>query len=341
VKFKKLAQYLLSLALMVLFLYWAFAGIDAGALWQAMTSIPAFWVGIIVLTTLGTLLLRSWRWVVLMRPFAPQVSAVDASLALAICYAANLVIPRSGEVMRAVSLKWTRRTRVSAVLATVVVERILDLVWLIVFLGAAVLVLPARINQVFPGIEIISLMALAGCIAALIGLALVSVYRDHALVVVERFVGKISPRLAAKVRDLLGTFVHGLEALHSPAAYLEIAASSIILNTGYILIIYEAFLGMGLAQTYGLGARAALVIMVISSIGVIFPTPGAVGSYHAFFGRALMHLYALPQDQALACATAVHAIATLTYALIGGPALLWQRARRPDGSTETEAESAP
>ena len=70
--------------------------------------------------------------------------------------------------------------------------------------------------------------------------------------------------------------------------------------------------------------------MAISSIGVIIPTPGAIGSYHLFFSEALHRLYTVPLPTALACATLTHALANLTYVLLGGPTLLWQwhRSRR-------------
>jgi len=321
---KKIAQYLISLALMFFFLYWAFREVDPTVLWATIVELPLIWVGAIVFTSLCSLALRGWRWVVLMRPFAPQVTVRDASLALAICYSANIVIPRSGEALRAISLKRTRRASIGSVLATVIIERILDLIGLVVFLGAALVLLRSRINEAFPLLEPLSIIALIGGISALLVLALLSIYRDRALVLVGRFLKRISPGLAEKVIDLLGTFLNGLQALHSPAAYLEIVILSLLVNLGYTAIIYEAFIGFGFTNSYDLGPGAALVIMAISLIGAIFPTPGATGTYHAFFGQALVHLYALDANAALACATAIHAITTLTYLALGGPALFWQ-----------------
>jgi uncharacterized membrane protein YbhN (UPF0104 family) len=78
--------------------------------------------------------------------------------------------------------------------------------------------------------------------------------------------------------------------------------------------------------------------MTLSSFGVILPTPGAAGSYHLFFSKALVALYDVPQSAALACATAVHAIATVTYLALGGPALLWQRRRRLASSTPASGQ---
>ena len=63
---------------------------------------------------------------------------------------------------------------------------------------------------------------------------------------------------------------------------LLLAASSVLLELGYVAIIWAAFHGFGMAGRYGLGLGAALVIMVLSSVGVLIPTPGSAGSYHAF-----------------------------------------------------------
>jgi hypothetical protein len=286
---------------------------------------------------LVTLVLRAWRWTVLLRPFAPQVRNVDACLALAICYSANVIFPRSGEVMRAVSLKWTRKTQISPVLATVVVERILDLFWLIVYIGLALLIQRGPINAAWPSLEIASIAVMVGCLFALACLVLISIYRERALDQIRPILERISPSLAERLLDLLRTFIQGLSALRNPTAYIQIIISSLLLNTGYVFIIYATFRGMGLDQAYGLGLPAALVIMAISSIGVIAPTPGGAGSYHLAFSASLHLLYHLPKSEALACATVAHALATLTYMAIGGPALLiqWMQNRRK-GNLEKE-----
>ena len=335
-RLKQLLQIAASFGLMGLFLYWAFSGTDTRELWHAITRISPTWVAIIVITTLCTLVLRAWRWRILMQPFAPQVSYCDASIALAICYAANVAIPRSGEILRCVSLKWTRGASISALMATVVVERILDLFWLIIYVGAALVILRDRINREFPWMEPACLAGLAGCLIALIALILISIYREKALDKIRPALEKISPQLARTVLRLLETFIDGLSALQKPGAYLEIIASSILLNAGYVLIIYETFIGLGFDQLHGLELAASLVIMAISSIGVIAPTPGATGSYHFLFSQALHRLYLVPLNAALACATLAHALATLTYVAIGGPALLVQwlqnRGKREAGS---------
>jgi hypothetical protein len=84
-----------------------------------------------------------------------------------------------------------------------------------------------------------------------------------------------------------------------------------------------------------------LVIMAVSSIGVVVPTPAGAGSYHFFYGQSLHVLFAVPVAAAMACATAVHAVANITYVVVGVPTLLAQRRhRRRDEDTSLADEMA-
>lgn len=323
---KGLIRLALSLGLMGLFLYLAFRGTPTDQLWQTLSSVSPLWIAIMVLTTLGTLVLRAWRWTVLLRPFAPQVRVWDASVALTICYAANIAIPRSGEAARALSLRWSREAPLGSSLATVVVERIIDMVILILFVGLSILLLHGRLEAAYPWMRSAALLSLAGSLGLLACLLLAYRHRTASLALVRRLLSPLSPRLADRIVDLIDTFVGGLAALHDRSAYLEILLSSALLNGGYILIIYEAFVAYDLTAEPHLGWSAALVVMAVSAIGMVVPTPGGAGSYHLFFSQAMLLFDATPA-LALACATAVHAMATGTYLILGGPAFLLQRAR--------------
>ena len=319
-----LFRYFLSLALMVGLLYLAFLDQDLSEIWSQLRSISLLWISIVTLLTFTTLLLRSWRWRIMLRSFASNVSIMDGVWALSICYATNAIIPRSGEFLRAVSLKWVRSAPISPTLATVVVERILDVLWLVFCIGTALLIERKLINQAFPILETLSLFALISCIILLLILIVVSIYRSTALNYISPIINKMGSRIANPVNQILRTFVDGLEALKSPSAHLRITLSSILLNSGYILIIYALFISMGFVEKYDLRFSSAVVIMAISSLGVVVPTPGGAGSYHLIFSLALHKIYNVPEPMALACATIAHGLATITYLAIGGPALALQ-----------------
>mgnify|MGYP002850766912 CR=1 FL=1 len=329
---KKALQYLVSVALMVAFALLAIEGTDLTALWASLLTVSPAWLLVITGTTVLTLVLRAWRWVVLMRSFAPSVTVFDAGRALSICYAANVFVPRSGELLRALSLKWSRGTNISSVLGTVVVERILDVVWLLIFVGISILLHRERIFSAFSWIGWFSLTILACCALALVVLVLVSVYRDRALVAIEAGISRLSLRLANAVVRLMDMFLQGITALHTPSAYLEIALSSVLLNVGYVIIVYEGFASVGLSPDW----NAAIVVMALSAIGMSIPSPGGIGSYHYFFMQGLVLLYAVDEDPALACAIVVHGVANVTYLALGLPALLLQRWRPPGAGPDVD-----
>ena len=323
---KRMSQYLLSILLMAAFLFWAFHEVDPHALWEAINKISTKWVCIIVATTLGTLIIRARRWIVLMRPFTRDVTLLQASLALAICYAANVFIPRSGEAVRTLSLHWTCGTSIGSVLGTVFVERTLDMLCLVILVGISIMAAREQISGAFPWMEFVTAAVLVVCLLAILLFVLISVYQAKAINHVGHLSGRISKRLSSFITRFLEAFIDGLQALRIRSAYTEIFVLSVLLNAGYLLIIYEAFLAFELTfPPHSLDLLSSLIVTAISSLGMVVPTAGGIGSYHFFFAESLTLLYSVPTTVALACATVVHAIATLTYVLSGGPAFFIQR----------------
>lgn len=341
---KSFLRIAVSLGLMSAFLYWAFSDIDAASLWSATADVAPVWLVATVAMILVTAVLRGWRWAVLLRPVAPSVTVFDATLATCIGYALNLVspIPRAGEAARALSLKWTRGCSISAVAGTIVVERVIDMLVLIMFIATSAALLPGQIEEAFPGVGTATTLALVLSLAALVGMIVISAYQDRGVAIVERLLSRVSPRLGHTVGDLLARFIHGLAALRTPSAYLEILVSSCLLNLGYILITWFSFAAFGFHEApWNLGSKAALVVMAISSIGIVIPAQGGIGTYHFFYGTCLHRLFAIPLASAMACATLVHGISSLTYFVIGAPALLVQRRRHGQrASMKDEFEQA-
>ena len=350
---KFLSRYVVGLGLMALFLYWAFRGIDAGALWSAARAVSPGWMAAMAATTVLTLVLRGWRWIVLLRPVAPTVTVLDATLALGVCYSANIALPRAGEAARALSLKWRRGASISAVLGTVVVERALDLLCLASLLALSLAVVPGRVAALFPwetelgGITFTLSLAeaklclLAACVAVAVAMAGAYTFGDRGIRVLEAMTGRLSEGLGARLGGMLRSFVDGLVALRSASALAEVVVSSILLNLAYILIIYQSYVAFGFdGPPWSLGTAEALVIMAVSSIGMVIPAPAGTGPYHYFYGYSLHVLFAVPLAAAMACATVVHALANLTYLAVGLPAFLQgRRWRREEGPPATGATS--
>jgi uncharacterized membrane protein YbhN (UPF0104 family) len=322
---KKVAQYIFSIGLTLLFGYLALAGVEFSALWQTVQEVTAQSVIFIVAITLVRIGLRTWRWQMMMRSFAGHIGYVVTYLAVAICYAANVVVPRSGDILRAVLLGWSDRAAVGPLLGSVAAERVFDVLLLALLAGSVFTLLAPQHMSVYSQLawSIPLVIVAAGLL-----LLLMSLFAAGRFALVVRLVGRISPRLGALVEPHIAAVAQGMDSLRRPRQYAAIAGVSLLLHLSYAGLIYVGYWGMGLTAAYGLGVEAALLTMVVSAVSFFVPTPAGIGPFHFFFKEALTTFYAVPPTEALACATVVHATYNLTYLVAGGLAALAVQGRR-------------
>jgi hypothetical protein len=73
---------------------------------------------------------------------------------------------------------------------------------------------------------------------------------------------------------------------------------------------------------------------MISSIGIVIPTPAGIGTYHLFVQQALYQLYSIPLVDGLTFATVTHGV-TVIIILVTAPILLWIDKNRKGISTKS------
>lgn len=313
-----------------IFLWAAFRKVDAQELWTAAHNARPYWLVTVALVLILSNIPRAWRWRILIAPVSREVSTWRLFVALLIGYAGNNVFPRAGEVARVVAVRRDRDLPMGALLATVLVERVLDMLTMLVLFGAVLFVSRSEIARVFPQMEGVGLAVAVVTVLLLVLFGVLSACGERALTAVERILARISPSLAGRAVDILRAFFQGMGGIRTTAGYVEIVAFTVLLNLCYFLAVYLPFLSFGFAERYGLGPAEALVVMVISTVGVILPSLGGIGTYHYFCSQTLHHIYNVPLGEALAFATVVHGIAYFTFLIAGGPGLLslfWGRNR--------------
>jgi hypothetical protein len=89
----------------------------------------------------------------------------------------------------------------------------------------------------------------------------------------------------------------------------------------YVLMTYIPFTAFDLHTEYGLGLREALVITVVSSLGIALPSPGGIGTYHWFVSRSMLLLFAVPEALGVAYAIVTHLVMMIII-LVATPLLL-------------------
>ena len=317
--FLKLAA---SLVLMGAFLWATFRNVEWVRLEEALQTANPLWLLLSAIIIIASGLPRAWRWRILLSPVAPNISIRAAFWAVMVAYAGNVVFPRAGEVARALALEKDHPTGISAILATVIVERLLDILTLLVIFGIVLFFAREQIGAAFPWLEPVALLMVPVILFAFVFLGVLSARGERGLSIFHRLLARLSPKLADGATHILRSFLQGMRAIHTVEGYAGILVSTLILNSLYLFAMYLPFYSFDLAHNYNLGLFEAMVVMTIATIGFVLPAPGGIGSYHFFCAQTLHHFYHVPIEIALAFATSVHAVAILGFILFGGPPLI-------------------
>jgi glycosyltransferase 2 family protein len=241
--------------------------------------------------------LRAYRWRLLF-PSPNELSMPGVLSALYLGYMVNTVVPlRAGELVRAYLVGETEPVSKGTALATVVVEKVLDLGTMALLLFILPLFLP--------------LPPWAQAAAGLSGLALaVAALGLLAMVLARRAVLRAAERLEARVplvrrfrgRDLVESFMDGFAFVRQPRLLLAITVWSLVLWSLAALMTYLALLAVGIAQSFAV----AVFLMVAVNLGMAVPSaPGYVGVFHSTVVVALAP-FGVEATQALAAAIIIH-----------------------------------
>ena len=304
---------ILTAALLAFFLRSA----DWAGVWAETSSADEGFLLLAVGTTLTTYLVRAFRWQYLLAPIGPTKfwAAFETTV---IGFSANFLLPaRPGEVLRPYLLARRERLAGSAAFATIILERLLDLVTVLLLFGVfVVLVNPATLAgdpALYTRVKIGGLVSAA---AALIGLALLFALAGHperlgrAALRIERV---LPVRIARIVARFVEAFAQGLAVMRQPARL----AVSLLLSFPLWLSIAGGIWLTSHAFHMTFGYLGSFLVMTLLVVGVAVPTPGAIGGFHAMYQIAVTTFFGVPNDRAIGAAIVLHAISFLPVTLLG------------------------
>ncbi len=311
-------------------LYLSFQSIEPGpgetrgqfllAQWRACN----FWFLLLSgLAALVSHVVRAERWKLLLEPLGHKPRLVDTTLSVLIGYFVNLAIPRGGEISRCATLNRLDRTPVNMALGTVVAERVIDLVFLLLCIGGAFLVEYDTLMHYFThqrfenpdGVVKPSrtwLWLLIGGIVAVGTLFLWIMIKKRP---------EASAKVMTRIRGFLTGLKKGLLSVFRLKQRLLFLFYSLLIWALYYLMLYLVI--KSFPATAHLGPEAALTIFTIGAIAMSIPIPGGTGTYHQMVSTGLFFLYTVNQSSAVAFATIFHGWQTLVLILFGGASLLF------------------
>jgi glycosyltransferase 2 family protein len=336
---KTALKYSLSVLIMVFFLYFSFRGTDFRNLWIILAHANYWWVIALVPVLLISHLIRAWRWEYLMRPIKKDMKYRNLWSAMMVGYMLNNVLPKVGEVVRPYAIGKLERVSRSAAFGTVIVERIFDIISFMLFIIFIPMVYSGPLNQLFPWLESVGVWITLMTFAVFGVFIFLMMRRDVVMRLLRFFTGYLSPSNAQRVEKITHSFLDGFLFLKDTHNYFMIGVLSVLIWALYVLMMYLPFYGFNMVQDYSLDWRAAFVVQGISSIGIIIPTPGAVGPYHYFVIQTLTKLYGVNDDIARSYAAATNAVALIGTTLVGMYYFFKDKIHLRDVSGKAETEN--
>ncbi len=304
---------LLALGLLALF----FRGVDWDALGTAFRSADHRYLAGVVVITVVTYGLRAWRWGSLLAPLAP-VPMRDLFPATVVGFMTGLLVPRAGEVVRPYLISRRHPIRTSAGFASIILERLVDLVTVLLLFGLYLYVLPTPAAQTRgPLLGFLKLGGAMAGAAALGVLAVLLLLHGHAEAVVKVMRRALSPlpaRLVELLAGAVGTFAEGLAVLKaSPGHLLVIFGQSVLVWLSICLGIWWNNLAFGLSLPF----HTSFLMVAFLTVGVAVPTPGTVGGFHEFYLLALTQAFGVDKGTSAAAGIACHALTNLPVLVLG------------------------
>lgn len=217
-----------------------------------------------VLLSISSHILRTHRWHLLLHPLGHHPKWYNSFFAVCVAYFMNLFIPKSGEVSRAVTLNQYENTPMEHGLGTIITERIIDLVFLLLFFSAAII-----LNYTL----LIDYLSTVVPLYKLLGTLLVM---SASLMVFFLWVKKSKHGLALRIRTFIKGLIQGMLSIKKISAPWVFILESLLIWALYVASFYAAT--FALTETTGIGWEIILITFVVGSFTFAFTNSG-IGYY--------------------------------------------------------------
>jgi uncharacterized protein (TIRG00374 family) len=300
----------IGIVISAVFLYIGLEGMDLAQVWEKITHAQYLWllpgIAVYFLAVWG----RTWRWHYLLRPLK-AISLASMFPIVVIAYWGNNVIGfRAGEVIRAYLLKRSEGVKITASLATIIVERIFDGLVMLIFVFAALPFAPIE-QDWLRSMVILGTAVFFGALAVFFFMAMrPQLSRRVYGYVIQHFLPR---RLREPVLRMADHFVEGLESLRSPRDMLMILVSSIFIwlteTTKYWFVMHA----------FDFQVSFFVLMLMTGVVNLATTLPGAPGYIGTFDGPGIkvLEAFGVRFDTAAGYTLVLHAALWFPITMLG------------------------
>lgn len=309
-------------------LYWMYRDFDFTSIESVLID-EMNWTWMLLSLPFGVLAqtFRGWRWKQTLEPMGEQPRNSVSVNSIFLSYAVSLVIPRVGEFARCGILNRYDRIGFSKALGTVVTERAVDSL-IVLLITALAFITQIRVFGTFfsrTGTRIDDFLYMFSTTGWLV----TGICGVAALILLYVIRKKLA--IHDKVKETLSGIWQGIISLRRLKNVPLFLFYSFAIWVSYFLHFYLTFFCF--EATSNLGVTCALLCFVVGSIAVIVPTPNGAGPWH-FAVKTMLILYGVAEVHALYFVLIVHTIQTLLVVLLGIYAWIALAFTKPAASKE-------
>jgi len=322
------AKVIAFLAAGILLLWIAFRTVDFESLRESLIGASYEWLIVSVLFGLIAYLSRARRWVILINPLGHNPGFWNTFHSMMTGYLANLVLPRIGEITRCVTLGKKENIPVDQLIGTVVLERTIDLLSIIVITFGVFFTSGSKIREYLNEAvmnplreKVISAFGSASVLwGILIFLSVLSLF------LLFRYKKKLrKTRFFSKIFNIARGVVNGFQTILKLKGGWAFVFHTLLIWFSYAMMTWVVV--FSLESTSYLSFGNSLFILVIGSIAMSAPVQGGMGAFHYFVSRGIAFVEGVSIEDASAYAILTHESQLLLGLLLGGLAF-WMLSRK-------------
>lgn len=283
-------------ALLAFLIYrWRSSGFAWREFLDGLRDVDWPWLALALVLILATYFGRALRWEVMLRPLARDSSFRRVLVATCIGFAAVVMFGRAGEPVRPYLIAKKEGVSFSSQLAAWVVERMLDLLMILIIFGVALTRVAHSTIRSTPRIEaILKAGGAAAGVTGLVCLALLFALRQFRGEVQRRLLDGLAflPKaLLARAETFLAAFGEGMQSTRSTSFTLLLVLYTVLewaLIAGCFFCVFRAF-----PATAGLGVTDDVIVLGFVAFGSVVQIPGVGGGMQIVTVLVLTEFYGI------------------------------------------------
>lgn len=292
-------------------LYWMYRDFDFHRIEDVLFH-EMNWTWMLLSFPFGILaqMFRGWRWKQTLEPLGEKPRNSVSINSIFLSYAVSLIIPRIGEFARCGVLKRYDKISFSKALGTVVTERAIDSV-LVLVIALLTFIFQIKVFNTFFEKTGTSVEGFVHSFS-LTGWIVTGICGVAALGLIVYLIRRLS--VYNKVKTTLHGIWQGILSVKDVKSVPLFIFYTLAIWGSYFLHYYLTFFCFG--ATAHLGMACAMVTFIVGSIAVIVPTPNGMGPWH-FAVKTMLILYGVADIDALYFVLIVHSVQTLLVGVLG------------------------